>query len=71
MFFLKTLQYSQENSCVGFSFPRRSEALKFLKRDSKKVIFPRVLQNFLKKAFLQNTSGRLLQEVESENIPRW
>ena len=40
-----------------------------LKRDSNVVVFLLILRIFF--FFLQNTSGRLLLEVESENISQW
>ena len=44
-----------------------------LKRDSNVVVccFPVNIADILRTSFLQNTSGRLLLEVESENISQW
>ena len=60
--FLKILEKSQENTCVGVSFSQscRPEASNLLKKSCDTVVFSVNLAKFLRTTFLPNTSGRLL-----------
>ena len=61
--FLKILEKSQENTCVGVSFFIKLQAWGhqlYCKRDSETVVFSVNLAKFLRTPFLSNTSGRLL-----------
>ena len=60
---LEISQYSQEITRAGVSFNK-------VKKTLQHRCFPIKIAKFLR-PFLQNTSWRLLLEVESENISQW
>ena len=68
---LRISQKSQENTSVGVSFHLCWSPCNFMKRKLQRRYFPVNIADILRTIFLQNTSGRLLLEVKSENISQW
>ena len=68
---LKIPQYSQENTCVGVCFHLHWSTCDLNKKRLLSRCFLVRIRDILRTTFSQNTSGRLLLEVESENISQW